>query len=176
MDRARALLTAPHFVPDLCASEVTWLGLRLYRSFKSSTLDALGLEEYCGDMLASVAGMPPTSETGTPAWLARAVDLLRACFRDSLTLEAIAQQVGVHPIHLSRVFRRRHRCSLAEYQHRLRVQYVCRALESGWADLAALAVEAGFADQSHMGRVFKSCTGQTPAQFRKFFHLDSPSV
>lgn len=54
--------------------------------------------------------------------------------------------------------------------NRLRVQYACRALASGWSDLAVVASEAGFADQSHMGRIFKSCTGQTPGKFRSFFH------
>ena len=59
---------------------------------------------------------------------------------------------------------------MAEYQNRLRVQFVCRALQQGWADLAGLATDAGFADQSHMGRVFKTCTGQTPGQFRRFIY------
>jgi len=60
---------------------------------------------------------------------------------------------------------------MAEYANRLRVQYACRALEDGWADLSCLANEAGFADQSHMGRVFKLLTGQTPGQFRRFIHF-----
>lgn len=77
-------------------------------------------------------------------------------FRESLTLETVAAQVGIHPIHLSRVFRKRYRCTMAEYMNGLRVQFVCRAIERGWADLASIASDAGFADQSHMGRVFKS--------------------
>jgi AraC-like DNA-binding protein len=54
--------------------------------------------------------------------------------------------------------------------NRLRVQFACRALAAGWADLAIVAGDAGFADQSHLGRVFKSYTGQTPGKFRSFFH------
>src|SRR5215469_4219633 len=169
MERTRALLSAPRFVPDLCGSEATWLGLRLYRSFADVGLDPLQLEELCGSMLEHVASRNVAAETGLPAWLNRALELLHESFRDSLTLEGIALQVGVHPIHLSRVFRRRHGCTMAEYLNRLRVQRVCQELQSGQEDLAYLAAESGFADQSHMGRVFKSCTGQTPAQFRRFF-------
>ena len=170
MTNLRSFLDAPQFVPDLCASETTWLAWRLYRSFASETFSQLQIEELCGQMLELVACKTPVRETQKPAWLTRALELLHASLSVPLTLEEIAEQVGVHPIHVSRVFRQRHRCTMAEYVNRLRVQSVCRALESGWADLAALSADCGFADQSHMGRVFKTCTGQTPGQFRAFIH------
>lgn len=176
MENTRALLSAPQFVPDLCASEATWLGLRLYRSFADGTISQLQIEELCGEMLERVACKAVAAEKQTPAWLSRALELLHESFHETLTLEAMANQVGVHPIHMSRVFRSRHGCTMAEYINRLRVQSVCRALEAGWADLANLAAECGFADQSHMGRVFKWCTGQTPGQFRAFLHANRDAV
>jgi AraC family transcriptional regulator len=176
LNRSRPFLTAPQFVPDLCASQVTWLGLRLYRSFAGETLAGLELEELCGDMLERVSGARMCEEQSRPAWLDRALELLQESYRESLTLEEIAAQVDVHPIHLSRVFRKYHGCTMADFMNRLRVQYVCRALASGWADLAIVASEAGFADQSHLGRVFKACTGQTPGKFRSFFHSQHTAV
>ncbi len=168
--RTRRFLTAPQFVPDLCASEVTWLGLRLYHSFVNSTLGALQLEELCSDMVERVSESPIRDDNSNPPWLSRALELLHASFREPLTLEEIAAQVGVHPIHLSRVFRKRYGCTMADFMNRLRVQFVCRALASGWPDLAIVASDAGFADQSHLGRIFKCFTGQTPGQFRSFYH------
>ena len=170
LNRTRPFLTAPQFVPDLCASEVTWLGLRLYRSFAGETLDVVELSELCADMLERVSGSRICDDNSNPPWLDRALELLHQSFRQSLTLEEIAAQVGIHPIHLSRVFRKRHGCTMAEFMNRLRVQFACRLLADGWADLAKVAADAGFADQSHLGRVFKSCTGQTPSRFRSFFH------
>jgi AraC family transcriptional regulator len=174
--RTRPFLNAPKFTPDLCASEVTWLGLRLYRSFAGETLDALELEELCTDMLERVSGSRIGEERSRPAWLARAFELLQESYRQSLTLEEIAAQVGVHPIHLSRVFRKHYGCTMAEFLNRLRVQFACRTLAEGWADLADVASNAGFADQSHLGRVFKACTGQTPGKFRSFFHSQNTTV
>jgi AraC family transcriptional regulator len=169
LSRTRQFLTAPKFVPDLCASQVTWLGLRLYRSFVSETLSSLELQEICADMLQQVSTSRLHAERTRPAWLNRALELLHESYRESLTLEHIAAQVGVHPIHLSRVFRKHRGCTMAEYMNRLRVQFVCRTLAGDSADLAIVASDAGFADQSHLGRVFKSCTGQTPGKFRSFF-------
>ena len=168
LEQTRPFLTAPEFVPDLCASEVTWLGLRLFRSFTEGALSLLQLQELCSDMLEHVSRSTLNGESGNPLWLKRAVELLHGCYRESITLDEIAQQVQIHPIHLSRVFRKRYRCTMAEYQNRLRVQFACRALEGAWVDLSGLAVDAGFSDQSHLGRVFKSFTGQTPGQFRRF--------
>ena len=168
--QTRAFLTAPEFVPDLCASEVTWLALRLFRSFSYGTISLLQTQELCSEMLEEVTGAALRGESAHPAWLGRALELLHGDFRESLTLDRIAQQVQVHPIHLSRVFRKRYSCTMAEYLNRLRVQFVCRALESGRGDLASLATDAGFADQSHMGRVFKSSTGETPGRFHDFLH------
>jgi len=170
LTRTRKYLTSPRFVPDLCASQVTWLGLRLYRAFVEGTLSGLELAEVCGDMLDRVSGSPLTEEKGPPDWLNRALDLLNEAYRESLTLENIATQVGVHPIHLSRVFRKYFGCTMADFMNRRRVQFACRALAGGWADLSTVAADAGFADQSHLGRVFKSCTGQTPGQFRAHFN------
>lgn len=170
LETIRPFLTAPQFVPDLCASEVTWLGLRLFRHFTEGTLSLLHTQELCSEMLERVSGADVNDELRSPVWLKRAMELLHEAYREPLTLGAIAAQVRIHPIHLSRVFRRRFRCTMAEYQNRLRVQFVCRALQKEWADLAALATDAGFADQSHMGRVFRTYTGATPGQFRRFIH------
>jgi AraC family transcriptional regulator len=171
LTRLRPFLTAAEFVPDLCASELTWLGLRFYQAFADESLSGLEVEEVCGDMLERVSGSHLAEEISRPNWLGRARDLMHESFREHLTLADFAGGVGVHPIHLSRVFRKRYGCSMAQYIDRLRVQFACRALEAGWADLAGLASDAGFADQSHMGRVFKALTGQTPGKFRKLLSL-----
>jgi AraC family transcriptional regulator len=170
LERTRKFLTAPRFVPDLCATPVTWLALRLYWRFANETLDQLELEELCGDMIERVSTGSIASETAKPAWLEKAVELLVHKYGEALSLDDIAREVGVHPIHLSRVFRKNYGCTMSEFVNRIRVQYACRALAASWGDLAAVAGEAGFADQSHMGRVLKQYTGQTPGRLRSFLH------
>ena len=168
--RTKNLLTKPKFTPDLCGRETTWLGLKLYRAFSAGKLDALQMEEICGEMLQGCAQVNQREEKSVPAWLGRAVDLLHGTFRTQVTLDAIALELNLQPIHLARVFRKRHGCTMGEYVNRLRVQFVCARMSQGWPALDELALEAGFADQSHMGRVFKSMVGETPARCRKFLH------
>ena len=174
--KTREYLTAPKFTPDLCGAETTWLALRLYRQFRAGILDSFQMEEICAEMVERCGQANVGGERSWPAWLERAVELLRESFRSALTLDGIAQQIGMHPIHLSRVFRKKYGCTMGDYVNRLRVQFACAEMSRGWPALTELALAAGFADQSHMGRVFKSKVGETPAKLREFLHCARQSL
>jgi AraC family transcriptional regulator len=73
----------------------------------------------------------------------------------------------VHPVHLARAFRRTERLTPGEYLQRLRVRAACRKLREAEYPLAAIAMECGFADQSHLTRIFRKFTKTTPEQFRR---------
>ena len=99
------------------------------------------------------------------SWLYQARDLLRDRFAESLGLDEIAKTVGVHPVHLARQFRRTFGCTIGEFVRRARIDFVCRELTT-LAPLSDIALRAGFADQSHLTRVFKRMTGLTPREYR----------
>ena len=70
------------------------------------------------------------------------------------------------PTHLARAFRRHFGDTPGTYLRRLRVERAARAIEDGDASLAEIAADAGFTDQSHMGRAFRSVKGTSPARWR----------
>jgi AraC family transcriptional regulator len=106
---------------------------------------------------------------GTPSWLVQAIELLHEMLPDNLTVERIANVVGVHPVHLARVFRRRYGCSIGEYARNWRVEVASRQLATSTNPIAEIAAVAGFADQSHLSRTLKAVSGLTPKQFRAIF-------
>jgi AraC family transcriptional regulator len=85
---------------------------------------------------------------------------------ECVRLSELAEAVGVHPIHLARTFRARHGVSVGEYGRRVRIEWAAAEIARGQTSLAAVATEAGFADQSHFTRLFKRYVGTTPARFR----------
>jgi AraC-like DNA-binding protein len=117
--------------------------------------------------------MPDVLEPGirmrgsTPRWLTRATDLVHARFRDNLRIDDIAAEAGVHAAHLAVVFRRVHRQPLGSYMRRLRVGWAADRLLDTDATVAAIACEAGFADQAHLTRCFRQMLGTTPAAYRR---------
>lgn len=83
------------------------------------------------------------------------------------TLLDAADAACSSPFHLARAFRRHTGLSLHQYRQQLRLAAALQRLEEGERHLAALAHEAGFSSQSHMGAVFRQALGVTPAQARQ---------
>ena len=147
------------------SARLATLGQGLYREFRErDDASALALE---GGILEILAETSRThEEPGQPAWLVRARDLLHDRADQPITLSEIAREVGVHPAHLARTFRRFYHRSLGVYLRGLRIDRASRALADRTAPISEVALRAGFYDQSHFTRVFKQHTGATPAQFR----------
>jgi AraC family transcriptional regulator len=144
------------------------LAVRLYREFQSfDVCSPLAIEGLVMAMLADLARARVKDERQMPEWLSRAVDQLHDEFRQPLNITSVAAAVGVHPFHLSRVFRQYHQETIGEYINKLRVQYACMELTNLETEIADVALGAGFADQSHLTRIFKRVTGMTPGAYRK---------
>lgn len=101
-----------------------------------------------------------------PRWLARLKEELETVGLKNVEMAARAAAAGVHPAHLSRVFRQCFGVSVTAHAqfHSMRRAYV--ALARG-ASLSEAALEAGFYDQSHMSRVFRRVIGRTPGACRR---------
>jgi AraC family transcriptional regulator len=146
------------------------LFMKLYQEFLvGDEASYLAIEGLTLEMLAEASRHQVDKPYRTPRWLARAEELLHERFSEPLTITQLASAVGVHPVHLAREFRRRHRCTPGEYLRHLRVEQACRELRGSKETLAAIASSAGFSDQSHFSRIFKRHMGMTPAEYRTIF-------
>ena len=144
------------------------LSALLYRELRRGESGTdLEIEELLFDLLASSLCRPGVDETREPAWLRRVEALLRESFREALSLDRLAAEAGVHPGHLTRTFRRYRGYTPGEYLQQLRVRRVCEGLAHPDPPLVDLALEAGFADQSHCTRVFRRLVGLPPGAFRE---------
>lgn len=166
-ERLREYSFVPEAITPVGGGDVGWLAMRLYREFREpDSCSPLAVEGLVMAMLAAAARRGGEGERRVPRWLARAVELIRAGFRENLTVSGVAAEVDIHPFHLSRVFRQFHGQSVGEFVNRLRVQFACGELADPARPLADVALDAGFSDQSHFTRVFRQVTGVTPGAFR----------
>ena len=151
---------------DFEGGELLWLALKLYFETRAP-LDAhdLQVESLLSELLGCVACKPERA-TAAPFWLRRIKEKLNAEFRERITMDELAREAGVHPVHVSRVFRRLTGKGIGEYVHRLRVREACERMVDAEASLADISCALGFADQSHFSRTFREITGTTPAAFR----------
>jgi len=144
-----------------------WLGMKLFRENQlCSSPDEFAVESLLAEMLSFAARTCDPESRHAPPWLARILEKLKTDHCRHLTLDELAHEAGVHPVHLSRVFRRCVGEGVSEYVHRLRVRTACERMLEPQASLAQLSFSTGFADQSHFTRSFRRITGMTPAAFR----------
>ena len=127
----------------------------------------LALEAGALELLAIAARLKTHARGAEPAWLRRVREMVDDRFRDSLSLSGLAREAGVHPAHLSRVFRERYRETVHARVRRLRLEWAARRLVESEDSIASIALAAGFADQSHLTRALKNRSGLTPAAYRR---------
>jgi AraC family transcriptional regulator len=101
-----------------------------------------------------------------PAWLDQAVQIVRAEYAVGIDCRDIAARLGVHPVRLSREFRRAHHMTMTEFAIQLRIDHAAHLLRTTRRPLAAIALDAGFVDQSHLAKWFRRRTGTTCARYR----------
>jgi AraC-like DNA-binding protein len=78
----------------------------------------------------------------------------------------LARAMSVSPHHLSRIFRSLTGHTISRHRVRLRVRAALERLAGGDHDLARVAADEGFADQSHLCRLVRQETGRTPSSLR----------
>lgn len=122
------------------------------------------LESVLLEIIGSIEQRSPTCGATPPKWLVRACEMLRDEVQTSVS--CIAAAVGVHPVHLARVFRCHIGVSPGEYARRCRIERATDRLLGTKESLAEVAAASGYADQSHFNREFGRETGTTPGKFR----------
>jgi AraC family transcriptional regulator len=98
--------------------------------------------------------------------LERVVDYVRAHLADELSLAQLAELVNLSASQFKVVFKRSTGLPVHQYVIRARVEYASELIACDKSPLSQIALQAGFANQSHMARCMKRLTGSTPASLR----------
>jgi AraC family transcriptional regulator len=90
-----------------------------------------------------------------------------------LTLEAIADNLGVSRFHLSRAFGAATGLPLAVYVRARRLSEAAKTLAQGAPEIVAVALDAGYGSHEAFTRAFRQHFGLTPEQLRAQCNLDN---
>jgi AraC family transcriptional regulator len=94
-------------------------------------------------------------------------EVLGNTYANPLPLTELAGMFGVHPVYLSKSFRKTFGLTITDYYRNCRIEAACRLLEDTHVSLVEIALECGFYDQSHFGKYFQASTGMSPLAYRK---------
>lgn len=113
---------------------------------------------------------PPTKRGGlAPARVNRICEYIDSHVQENIALEVLAEiaQLSVH--HFARAFRQSLGVPPHNYIVQRRVEHAQQLLRNTDLPLSEIAMEAGFTDQSHLARHFRTILGVSPALARQRF-------
>lgn len=112
-------------------------------------------------------GPPVKTGKGTPVWVHRLRQLLHDRWDMPLSLDALAAEIDMHPVSLSKYFPLYFKGTIGEYLRKIKVGKSLALVRDNKQSLTGIALQCGFFDQSHFIRNFKQYTGYLPGAFRK---------
>ncbi len=96
-----------------------------------------------------------------------AIDYIRTNIQDNLSVESIADALGINPSYLSKLFKQELGKTISRYIRDEKISIACNMLRHLDESSLSIATYLGFSSQSHFIQVFKKETGFTPEEYRK---------
>lgn len=96
----------------------------------------------------------------------RAIRYLHVHFAEPVDYAALAGELNIHPVHLSRQFKKETGKTMSRYVQELRLNEAKRLLKERPDPIEQIAGQCGFENAPYFSHVFKKATGMTPRQWR----------
>jgi YesN/AraC family two-component response regulator len=151
--------------------ENTDVKFMLYKAFQETKIrdrfTSTSIQMTLYDILGRMLRIKQTEEKTKPLWVKKLKEILHDSHAERISLVYLANELNIHPVHLSRDFPKHFRCTFGEYVRKARVEKALALLPDKNRSLTEIAFECGFADQSHFLRCFKQIIGINPYAYRK---------
>ncbi|MBQ8518678.1 MAG: helix-turn-helix domain-containing protein [Agathobacter sp.] len=96
----------------------------------------------------------------------KSVEYVARNFREKITLEKMAFDLGVSKYVLSRIFAKTFHCNFVTYVNGVRLKYAAFMLDGTMEPITNICFECGFESQRTFNRVFKERYKMTPREYR----------
>jgi AraC family transcriptional regulator len=136
---------------------------RLYGELLGTALAARLLQNYAvskPSIRCKANGLPQSQ-------LKRVIDYMQANLTQDLSILDLATLTSMSESHFSRGFKQSVGISPYQYLMQQRVERAKRLLEKQSMAISTIALDCGFANQTHLAKVFRQMTGMTPKAYQK---------
>ena len=152
---------------DRVHARLTWINRYLFSDASDQEKES-ELLCFVGSLFLANDGAerPCENEKGVPRHLRDVRRLIEERCADELPLAMLAEIAGMSRYHFVRAFRREVGMTPHAWQIDARIRQARRLLNDN-VSLADVALQLGFADQSHFQRAFKQRVAATPGEYRR---------
>jgi AraC family transcriptional regulator len=136
---------------------------RLYGESLGTALAARLVRNY-----ATSKPSPEFKANGLPrSQLERVIDYMKSNLTQDLSILDLATLTGMSESHFSRSFKRSVEIAPYQYLMQQRVERAKQLLKKQTIAISSIALDCGFANQTHLTKVFRQMTGMTPKAYQK---------
>ena len=149
------------------------MGIRLWTEIQRAGNEK-ALMGVLGQFISTLNGIRQLDNSRQTLWPEVLKQALESNLDESQSITQLSDQLAMHRVSLARGFRKIYGLSPIQFRNYARVMTALNDLATSGKSLAAIAYNAGFADQSHLTRTLRSLAGCTPAGFRKLLEAAGP--
>lgn len=102
-----------------------------------------------------------------PKWVIQLKEIVEDRWNEFISLNELAIELNVHPVTISKYFKKFYNCSLGDYMRKVKLKRALHFLFHTKMSITEIAFKCGFSDHSHMIRVFKLYLKINPKNIRK---------
>lgn len=149
------------------AQQALRYGARNYMLKPSRSSDILAQILELADEIEGVQQKETAEENGNSGLVERAREYMEEYYNKDLTLQKVAEVVGISSGYLSTLFSQFLNEGFVDYLNRIRIEHACAYLKQNYFKTYEIAYKVGFRDEKYFARVFKKVTGMTPSEYKK---------
>ncbi|MEC0270524.1 AraC family transcriptional regulator [Paenibacillus anseongense] len=102
-----------------------------------------------------------------PAYILHAIEYIRIHYASDITLNEVADTVGLYPTYLSEQFKLHTGGTFIDFITQVRVERAKNLLRKSVLPAFTICEEVGYATPAHFSKVFKKWVGCTPTEYRE---------
>jgi YesN/AraC family two-component response regulator len=118
-------------------------------------------------VLEGVSALKQLESQSNLNWFEQALHMVDTSHGSNLSLEYVAEVVGVHPVTLSRVFKQQTGINFVRYIVQCRLREAQVLLLKTDKKINEISEEVGYADYRYFRTLFKKEFGLTPSEYRR---------
>ena len=109
----------------------------------------------------------PETESHLLSCIKQALGYIHTNYRKNISLDEIAELVGLSKYYFAREFRRVTGYTLVAYINLIRCEKAKKLLAEASLSVGVISEECGFSNQSYFTKIFTSYTGRRPGEYRR---------
>jgi YesN/AraC family two-component response regulator len=121
------------------------------------------------DTADELFGIPVTTLSGIMKsdFVEIAKEYINEHYYENLTLNGVAEKVGITAGYLSTLFSQKMHCTFIDYLNEVRIDHACTYLQQNYLKTYEIAFKVGYKDEKYFSKVFRKVMEMSPSEYKK---------